>query len=535
MVNNGVVNQTGKISLREQSAWLLIAKIIGFACSFVLPLIIVRHLTQEAVGNYRQAFLVITNAVIILPLGFSMSAYYFLARETGARRGAAILNILVFNFVVGGLACLALQVFPQAIGHIFQSEELAQLAPKIGVVIWIWIFGTFLEIVAIANQEARTATAFIILAQLSKTLLMGTAVFAFGTVESFLYAAMIQGIIQTFILLNYLRTRFEGFWREFDAGFFREQMMYAVPFGLTGVLWIAQTDIHNYFVGHQFSPSEYAIYAYGCFELPLIAMLSESVTSVLIPRMNELQLAGDRDEMIRLMARSAQKLAFFYFPIYVFLMITAKTFIVTLFTHDYELSASIFVINLTLLPFSVLILDPIVRSFKELGRLFLLTRLLVLTSMVAVLYFGLGYLSLTGMISVAVGAILVEKLIADLMVINKLKIGMEHLALFKVTAKTGLISILAGVVTYAVYTNAHEYVSGVGERFTVEVLSLNNSSVLDFISGSFVLIVCGLVFAPIYLLAANFWGVIEEDEKQRVRDLSRRIFPKRGISPVTES
>lgn len=67
------------------------------------------------------------------------------------------------------------------------------------------------EIVAIANQEARVATMFIVLASLSKTLLMGTAVFAFATVESFLYAAMIQGIIQTFILLNYLRTRFEGF------------------------------------------------------------------------------------------------------------------------------------------------------------------------------------------------------------------------------------------------------------------------------------------------------------------------------------
>jgi len=535
MDTNVVTNKaTARISLREQSAWLLAAKIIGFACSFVLPLIIVRYLTQDAVGHYRQAFLVITNAVIILPLGFSMSAYYFLARESAARRGAAILNILIFNFVVGGLACLALQLFPQIIGNVFQSKELAHLAPKIGVVIWIWIFGTFLEIVAIANQEARTATVFIILAQLSKTLLMGTAVFAIGTVESFLYAAMIQGTIQTIILLGYLRTRFEGFWREFDAGFFREQMMYAVPFGLTGVLWIAQTDIHNYFVGYQFSPAEYAVYAYGCFELPLIAMLSESVTSVLIPRMNELQLVGDRDEMIRLMARSTQKLAFFYFPIYIFLMITAKTFIVTLFTQDYELSASIFVINLTLLPFCVLIVDPIVRSFKELGRLFLLSRLVVLTCMVAVLYFGLGYFSLTGMITVAVAAILIEKFIADLMVIHKLKIGSQHLLLFKDTAKTALISILAGIVTFVVYSNTHEPVKQAGEHFAAYVLLLNKPAALSFAGGSFVLLVTALVFAPMYLLAANFWGVIEDDEKQTVKNFTRRIFPKRGIQPLTD-
>ena len=63
-----------KTSLREQSAWLLVAKVIGFAFSFALPLLIVRYLTQDAVGHYREAFQVITNAVVILPLGFSMSA-----------------------------------------------------------------------------------------------------------------------------------------------------------------------------------------------------------------------------------------------------------------------------------------------------------------------------------------------------------------------------------------------------------------------------------------------------------------------------
>jgi FkbM family methyltransferase len=163
-------------SLREQSAWLLMAKIIGFAFSFMLPLVIVRHLTQDAVGHYREAFQVVMNATTILPMGISMSAYYFLARETPSRRGAAVFNILIFNFVVGGLACLALNLYPQILGNLFQTDELTRLAPMIGAIIWIWIFSTFLETIAIANQEARVATAFIIASQFSKTLLMGAAV-----------------------------------------------------------------------------------------------------------------------------------------------------------------------------------------------------------------------------------------------------------------------------------------------------------------------------------------------------------------------
>ncbi len=510
------------------------AKIIGFALSFFLPLLVVRYLTQENVGLYRESFLVITNLVIILPLGFSMSAYYFLARET-ERRGAAILNILLFNFVAGGLGFLLLCLYPQLLGAIFGSDELTRLAPAIGIVIWIWIFSTFLETVAIANQEARVATAFIILAQFSKTLFMGIAVFAFATVESFIYAAMIQGVIQTFVLFIYLRSRFPGFWRAFDIGFFREQMVYTIPFGMTGILWIAQTDIHNYFVGYKFSTADFAIYAYGCFQVPLIAMLSESVSSVLIPRMNHLQQAGRRDEMIRLTARAMQKLAFFYFPTYVFLMITAHTFITTLFTQQYAASASIFVINLTLLPFNILITDPIVRSYKELGKLFLLTRILVLTSLVALLSFGLASFGLTGIITAAVGAILIEKVIGETMVVRKLGLGWQHLPLLTNVGKTAVISLFAGLITYVVYSGGHVYLVGVGEQFAAGVISAHNPAMMNFVGGSLVLLISGAVFAPIYLLAANFCGLIEDDEKQTVRNILKRVFPKRGVEPLTDT
>ncbi|MGE3468408.1 MAG: oligosaccharide flippase family protein, partial [Pyrinomonadaceae bacterium] len=509
-------------------------KVTGFALSFFLPLIIVRYLAQDKVGLYRESFQVITNAVIILSMGFSMSAYYYLAREK-ERRGPAVLNILVFNFVMGGLACLLLALFPQIIGNIFRSQELTALAPKIGVVIWIWIFSSFLETVAIANQEARVATVFIIAAQFTKTLLMASAVFIFATVEAFLWAAILQGLLQTMILVFYLRSRFPRFWQGFSFAFFREQMAYAIPFGLTGILWMAQSDIHNYFVGYKFSSAEFAIYAYGCFEIPLIAMLSESVTSVLIPRMNELQQANDRDEMIRLTARAMQKLALVYFPVYVFLMITGKTFIITLFTQNYAASASVFAVNLTLLPFSILITDPIVRSFKELGRLFLLTRIMVLVALIGVLYYGLGHFGLTGMITAAVGAILAEKVIAETMVIRKLNLGLQHLPLLKNVGKTAIVAALAGLVTWVVYSNLREYLLNVGEHFAADTLHTTQLAALNFVGGSLVLFTSAAVFVPVYLIAANLLGLIEDDEKQAGMRIIRRFFPRRGGEPVIDA
>jgi O-antigen/teichoic acid export membrane protein len=513
-------------SLRTQGAWLVGAKVLAFGFSFALPLLVVRFLDQTEVGHYRQAFQVITNAVVILPLGFSMSAYYYLSREV-ERRGQAILNILLFNFFAGGLACLILYLYPHLLGSVFRSEELTPLAPKIGLVIWIWIFSTFLETVALANSEARVATAFIILASFSKTVLMSTAVIVFGTVEAFIYAALLQGVIQAFILLAYLRSRFPGFWRGFDKGFFIEQMFYALPYGVAGVLWIAQTDIHNYFVGYKVSPSEFAVYAYGCFEVPLIAMLTESVTSVLIPRMTALQLNDKKDEMIRLTARVAEKLSLVLFPVYVFLMITAFTFITTLFTTKFEASVPIFMINLTLLPTSILVNDPVVRSFKDLGRPFLVARVVILTLLVAVLYLGLDRLSMVGMISVAVTAILTERVIAGTFVFRKLGIGFRHLTLFKNVGKTALAAGVAGFITYLFYTAFSGALYPQGQELAAAVFRTGNPTILNFVGGCLVLGASALLFTPLYVFTANLLGLFEDDEKRSVHEAWRRLWPGR--------
>jgi O-antigen/teichoic acid export membrane protein len=504
------------LSLKSQSAWLLFAKVVGFAFSFLLPLLVVRFLTQDKVGVYRQVFQVIATSVAILPLGVPMSAYYFLSRET-TRRASSVLNILIFNFLVGGAACAALFLYPQILGNIFHNEEITRLAPRIGVVIWLWIFSSFLETAAVANQEARAATAFIILAQFTKTLLMTSAVILFATVESFVYAAMIQAALQTLVLFIYLNSRFPRFWTSFDFGFFREQLVYALPFGLAGLLWTMQTDIHNYFVGYRFSAADYAIYAYGCFELPLIAMISESVTSVLIPRMSHLQAAGDKREMIRLTTRAMQKLAFFYFPIYVFLLITAQTFIVTLFTRNYAASVSVFLINITLMPFYIWVVDPVVRSFKELGRFLLVLRIFIFIALISALYFGIQNFDLRGMIAIVVVTTIVEKIISSFAVLRKLEVKRADLQLLSGIAKTAVCALIAGIFTFLFYRAANEEIAGFGAEFARNILGFSKTSVIDFAAGVLVLGICFLIFTPIYLLSANFFGVIDDDEKSVVR------------------
>lgn len=506
------------ISLKTQSLWLFFAKITSFLLAFVLPLLIVRYLSTEEIGTYRQVFLIIINASTILPLGLPMTAFYFLPREP-EHRSHTIFNIMLFNFVVGGIFFLGLAFFPQLLVKIFANPKIEALAPLIGLAVWLWVFSASLEVIAIANQEARLASAFIIFSQLTKTTLMISAVIFFPSVESLLYAAIAQCSLQTTILIYYLKQRFANFWLSFDFSFLRRHFRYALPFGLAGLIWILQTDLHNYFVSYRFGAEKFAIYAYGCFQIPLIAMLRESITSVLIPKMSELQVRNDRSEMLRILAKAMQELAFFYLPIYAFLLVTAETFIRTLFTEKFDDSTPVFLVNLTLLPFEILIIDPIVRAYGELGDLLLKVRIFILVFLIIALSLAIWHLELVGIITIAVSVIIIEKIIFSMIVARKLGMNKQNLKLFKPIAKMALASLIAGLCLIPIYNFSRE-------NF---LPSLTESLRSGFFGGVSFLAICLVFFIAVYLTLVFLLIPERRETFQTVRQTLRKFTNDLGL------
>ena len=162
-----------------------------------------------------------------------------------------------------------------------------------------------------------------------------------------------------------MTVRFPGFWRNIDFKLFGEQLSYAAPLGLMGMVWYFQYDLHNYFVSNQFGAAAFAVYSIGCFQLPVLQLLSEATSSVLISQMAALQRENQTDQMLFLSLRSMRKLAAVMFPVYAFLMVAGLQFIEFLFSARYPGSWPIFRINLTLLPLGVLLTDPVARAYAE--------------------------------------------------------------------------------------------------------------------------------------------------------------------------
>ena len=488
--------QKSRKSLTAQAFWLLIAKTLAFMFAFALPVLLTRSLSQNEYGLFKQLFLIITTAVALLPLGFSMSAYYYLPRETDPdRRGQVVLNILLFNLIIGGAACLALIFWPGLIAQIFRDPAITSRASLVGAVILLSLFSSVLETVAVANQELRLATIFIVAAQLTKTVLLVAAAISFDSVDALLYAALIHGLVQSAALLWYASSRFPGFWRKFNWSLTVKQVGYSLPFGLVGLLYTIQTDLHNYFVSNRFSAATFAVYSIGVAQLPFIGILKESVSSVILPRVSYLQEQGQTREIIVLLAQASRKLAAVIIPVYVFLLVTGLEFLTFMFTGVYAASWPIFAINLTMLPLSLLEVDAVTRAYKS--HRFFLVRLQIVLSIVNAfsLWFAISRFGLVGAISVVVGVNLILRVVLVLRFSRVLGAKPSDLKLFKDVGKVAIASVLAGLLCFLVRS----------------LIMVNYSSPIIILAG------CFLVFATVYVGVILMLGVATTDERDKVR------------------
>ena len=495
-------------SLFIQAGWLIIARVVGFAFTFLIPIVLSRVLDLKHFGLYKQAFLVVATSQSILPLGFGMSTFYFLSREhEPGRRASVVANALLFHLLVAAVAATVMLLWPGILVHIFGSAELVPYAPAIAGVLLLSIFSYLIEFIATANQDVMFSTVFIIMAQMTKSIAMLTAALWTHSIQGLLYAAMLQGTLQSITLLYYVRLRFPGFWRSFSASMMGTQFAYTLPLGLAGLIFTLQNDLHNYFVSNAYGPATFAIYSVAVAQLPLIGVLRESINAVLLGRISSLQKEGRAREILGLSMQVMRKLALCYWPLYGFLMVVAREFILTLYTDRFISSVPMFRINLTLLVFMIVVLDPILRAYAEHRYYLLGLRIVLVTVLVTILTTSLRTIGLTGAVTTVVGLSLIERMLIlwkTSRILGFTRADARQLRVLGRIAAMVAVSALAAVVVHALVVNTVKPIATVA--------------------------LTGAVFSLTYAALIFRSGILEADERnmlQRQWDRALRLVPGR--------
>jgi O-antigen/teichoic acid export membrane protein len=434
--------------LNRQAFWLIVARGAGFIFLLALPIVMVRVFDKSQFGVYKQVFVVVGTATGVCSFGFALTAFYYLPRLP-EKRGAVIFNIVLYYALSGLFAFAVFGLWPGILKLILGKEGLEHYSPLIGAIICTWVFSSFLESVATAHLDVAWSTLFIIGAQISKTALLICMAAVFRTVNAVLYGALAQGVLQSVVLLWYLQMRFPSYWRQFDRSIAMDQLRYAAPFGVYGLLYSVQTDLHNYLVANRFSTAAFAIYAVGTAQLPFAGILRDSLNSVLLPRVSRLQQQRKPEEILDLMIRAWRKLSAALLPACALLLVLGRDFITAMYTASYLASWPIFELNLSLLVLAIFLTDAVIRTHAESRFFFLQLRMVTVVIQVPA---SILAMNMFGMIGALMGVLFVsafEQAVSLFVVLRMLGFGRRHIKKLSGLAGFAAASAVAGLVTWA--------------------------------------------------------------------------------------
>jgi O-antigen/teichoic acid export membrane protein len=492
-------SKEGNSGFTIRAAVLASANIAALAMSFLLPLIIVRRLSPADFGLYKQVFQVLASMVAILGLHVSTSAYYFMPRHEEKKAHVAF-NIILFYVGLGSLTSILFAMFPGIISGIFKTGDIRALVPLIGLAVPMWLVSSLLDVVTVADRQVRLAAVFILSSQLLKTGLLVASALVFGTVRSILIAAIVYGGIQCCIMTWYLHRRYGAFWREFDGPLFKAQLANSLPYGVGALLFALQDDLHNYMVSHYFDASVFAVYSVGCFDLPLLNVLLDSVGRVLIPELAMLEMAGDHEAVAAVWSSWVRRLALLFVPAYAYLLLMRREFIEMLFTPQYSAAIPIFAINITTILLRVLITGPVLRAFSRYRYFRLRLCILLLPLSWLSIYAGIKIAGPVGAISAVVLVQLLDAAITLGAVSRAVRLSFRAGAVAMWIARISFASGAAAIGAYLVRK------------------SLGDAGNLP------VLVICACVFGLAYGGLALATGAVTRSERAELRALCNRLY-----------
>jgi O-antigen/teichoic acid export membrane protein len=341
---------------------VIAARGIAFVLAFAVPIVLVRSISKEDYGIYRQALFIYSTFMPILQFGLTQSLFYFFPRDPG-RRPSLITQTLLLLAVIGFAFGGALIVARVWVAGYFGEREMA------GYMVWVGPFTAFmviastLEILTIIEQRMRLTFWVIVGTEgLRAVLVVGAAVLT-RDVGLMLAALAFFSLARVLFLVHHCRQERFLDRRALDPSYLREQLSYSIPFGLAATVVTVLSSVDRFYVSRVFDAEAFAVYSIGCFQLPVVTVVFTSATSVLLRRMAELQKEGRFADMLLLWRRSIRKMSLVSIPVVVAFAILAREFVVGLFTADYVEAVPIFIVFLALIPRQSIPYGVVTRAF----------------------------------------------------------------------------------------------------------------------------------------------------------------------------
>lgn len=486
-------------SLSDRAGFLVIANLVKYAVGFVMPMVLVRLLTQHDYGSYQQMILIGTTTMGVLTLGLPTSVYYFYHHGGEQRVPALIAQTTILLVASGFLATLIIFFGAERLSSSLNNPSMAGLLQIYALSLVLTIGSEHCLHFLISQNRYGLAVIFEILETLVRVMtLLAPLWMGYGftglIVGVVIYAAL-RFTVRNVYLLKRSGLDFSG-WKL--QAFPKQQLEYSMPVALVSLSGLVGSTFNRAILATSFTPAQYAIYAVGALEIPLDVIFQASVANVLRASLPPLVRDGNLVEVVRILREAVRKLSIIVLPSFVFLLGHSSQFILLLFTASYEESVHVFRIYLWLMPLYMLVLSTVPHVFGKSKLNFYIA--LATTGLLLIL--GYLLLKIIGFYGPAIA----------LVVSQYVQTAAYFVVVTRLTKSTFAALVpIRHIVLVCLAAALAAFVSSLVDHLTHSALAN--------------LVLAGVVFSAVFFLAAAPLGIFSREDVRLIKTWIAKVIP----------
>lgn len=345
---------TGPKGRTLKAALLAIASSAGILGSLTVAIALSRLLLPDEYATYRQTFLIYEMMAPLVGLGLPQGVFFLFSLY---RTRVRVLTAEMMLALLGSSLTLTLFIISGGAGfiaHLLNNPAIESTLNWSSVFPMLTIPTTLAVPSLIAVDRARilpglaiATTVLLSLSVILSTLLLEkTAMVAVQarTVASMITAGLVLLVICSSIGVDFTKISMPSFC---------STLRYSVPLALASGVSVLNKTIDKTIVSSLSEPQSAAIYINGAMEVPLVSVVTSSVTSVLLPDMTCLYANNKHEELLHLWRRATTRTSRLLLPLGSLLFVFGPEVMHALYGNAYTAAGNIFRVYLLLLPFRV--------------------------------------------------------------------------------------------------------------------------------------------------------------------------------------
>jgi O-antigen/teichoic acid export membrane protein len=229
-------------------------------------------------------------------------------------------------------------------------------------------------------------------------------------IELIYIAILVFALLQVCLLLYY-STRYHGFISfRIRRETLSEQLRYAIPFGMSDILFKFRMISAQWIVALLFSTNAFAVFSIALNTFSLSSLVRLTVTRVVTPKMSQSEAKGEKDVMIAMNNKANIMISFMLIPLSFFIFVFADDIISVLYTSAYIEATIILRIYMISLLLDAVSVASVLMVLRQGNFVMKVNTFSFIFSPIAV-YIGAIFLGLPGVAIATLIATVVEKIL----------------------------------------------------------------------------------------------------------------------------